>query len=122
MKAIVYLLGFAWIAVGAYAVLYTDTCLVYFQRLLTRTNRIWLAMIPAVAGLLLLLGASSTTHSGIIVLIGVLGIVKGALIYFNPVNIFETAKGWMETLSDQGCRLTGIVALVLGTVVISWIQ
>ncbi len=55
-------------------------------------------------------------------LIGVLGIVKGVLIYFNPGGLFEISKDWVETFSDQGYRLVGIIALVLGTVVISWIQ
>ena len=122
MKYIVYLLGFAWIAAGAFAILYTDNYKAYVKKLSNQTNRIWLAMIPIVLGLLLLLGASSTTHPGFIALIGFLGVVKGFLIYFNPSNLFEKSINWLDTLSDQGCRLVGIIALVLGTVVISWIQ
>ena len=122
MKIIIYLLGFAWIAAGAFAILYTDDYKAYFQSLLTRMNRTWLALIPAAAGLLLILAASSTSHRGVILLIGVLGIVKGILIYFNPAGLFETTANWMKTLSPQGYRLVGIIALVLGTVVISWIQ
>lgn len=122
MKYMIYLLGFAWIAAGAFAILYTDDYKAFFQGLLTRMNRIWLALIPAVVGLLLLLSASSATHSGVIRLIGILGIAKGVLIYFNPANLFEISKGWMDNMSAQGYRLVGIIALVLGTVVISWIQ
>jgi uncharacterized protein YjeT (DUF2065 family) len=79
-------------------------------------------VIPAVFGLLLLLAAATTTHAWFIGLIGVLGIAKGVLIYFNPAGLFELSKNWLEGLSDQGYRLVGIIALVLGTVVISWIQ
>ena len=122
MKYIVYLLGFLWIAVGAIAILYTDDYQAYFKGLMTRLDRKMLAVIPAAFGLLLLFAASSTTHSGIIGLIGVLGIVKGVLIFFNPGGLFEISKDWLDTLSGQGYRLVGIIALVLGTVVISWIQ
>lgn len=122
MKYIIYLLGFLWIAAGAIAILYTDDYKAYFKGLMTRLDRKMLAIIPAVFGLLLLFAASSTTHSGFIRLIGILGIVKGVLIYFNPGGLFEISRDWMETLSDQGYRLVGIIALVLGTVVISWIQ
>ncbi|MBC2713662.1 MAG: hypothetical protein HGJ94_22530 [Desulfosarcina sp.] len=122
MKYIVYLLGFLWIAAGAIAILYTDDYKVFIKGLLTQLKRLWLAMIPAVFGLLLLFAASSTTHSWFIGLIGILAIAKGLLIYFNPGGIFETSKSWLDTLSDQGYRLVGIIALVLGTVVISWIQ
>ena len=122
MKYIVYLLGFLWIAAGAIAILYTDDYKGFLKGLLTRLDRMYLAMIPAIFGLLLLFAASSTTHSGFIRLIGVLGIVKGVLIYFNPGGLFQISKDWLDTLSGQGYRLVGIIALVLGTVVISWIQ
>jgi uncharacterized protein YjeT (DUF2065 family) len=122
MKYIIYVLGFAWIAAGAFAILYSDMYRAYVQRLMNQTNRTWLAMIPAVMGMLLLLSASSIAHSGFIALIGGLAIVKGLLIYFNPAGLFQTTGDWLKNLSDQGYRLIGIIALVLGTVVISWIQ
>ena len=122
MKYVVYLLGFVWIAAGAFAILYTEDYKAYFKGLLTRLAPKRLAIIPAVIGLLLLLAASSTGHSWFIGVIGTLGIIKGALIYFNPGGLFETSKNWLNTLSDQGYRLVGIISLVLGTVVISWIQ
>jgi len=122
MKVVVYLLGFLWVAAGAVAILYTDDYKAYLKGLLEKLNRLYLALIPAVFGLLLLFAASATTHGWFIGLIGVIGIVKGVLIYFNPGGLYEKSKQWLFGLSDQGCRLIGIIALVLGTVVISWIQ
>lgn len=122
MKYVVYLLGFVWIAAGAFAILYTEDYKAYFKGLLTKLAPKRLAIIPSVIGLLLLLAASSTGHSWFIGVIGILGIIKGALIYFNPGGLFDMSKNWLNTLSDQGYRLVGIIALVLGTVVISWIQ
>ncbi len=122
MKYIVYLLGFLWIAAGTIAILYTEDYKDFFKGVLVRLDRMILAIIPAVFGLLLLIAASSTSHSGLIGLIGVLGIIKGALIYLNPGGLFELSKNWLDALSDQGYRLVGIIALILGTVVISWIQ
>ncbi len=122
MRYIVYLLGFLWIAAGAIVILYPDDYKAFVKGLLARLDRIYLALIPAVFGLLLLFAASSTTHSWFIGTIGILGIAKGVMIYFNPGDLFETSKTWLDTLSDQGYRLMGIMALVLGTVVISWIR
>lgn len=122
MKVVVYLVGFLWIAAGTTAILYTRDYKAFFSGLLTRLERIWLALIPAVVGLLLLLAASATTHCWFIGILGALGIAKGVLIYFNPGGIFETGKDWLNTMSEQGYRLVGIVALVLGTVIISWIR
>ncbi|BBO84158.1 hypothetical protein [Desulfosarcina ovata] len=122
MKFVVYLLGFAWVAAGAIAILYTEDYKAYLKSVLTRLDRIWLALVPAVVGLLLLIGAASTSHVGFVGLIGVLGIVKGVLIYFNPRGLFETSQAWLDNLNDQGYRLMGILALIFGTVVISWIK
>jgi uncharacterized protein YjeT (DUF2065 family) len=122
MKYVIYLLGFTWIAAGAFAILYTEDYKAYVTRLLDQPRRIWLATLPTVLGVLLIVGASSTTHVGLISLIGILGIAKGLLIYFNPANLYEKSIDWLNNWSDQGYRLVGIIALVLGTVVISWIQ
>jgi uncharacterized protein YjeT (DUF2065 family) len=115
-------LGLSWIAAGAIVILYTDESKTYFTGLVARLERLWLAMIPAGFGLLLLIAAPSTTHSGFIGIIGFLGILKGFLVYFNPGDFLETGKTWLNTLSGQGYRLIGIISLVLGTVVISWIR
>jgi uncharacterized protein YjeT (DUF2065 family) len=122
MSVVMYVVGFLWIAGGTFAILYTDDYKALFTGLVTRLGRLWLAMVPAGFGLLLLIAASSTTHSGFIGVIAFLAILKGFLIYFNPGGILETGKMWLEKLSDQGYRLGGIVALVLGTVVLSWIR
>ena len=47
MKYIVYLLGFLWIAAGAIAILYTDDYKAYIKGLMTRLDRMVLALIPA---------------------------------------------------------------------------
>jgi uncharacterized protein YjeT (DUF2065 family) len=122
MKYVVYLLGFLWIAAGTVAILYTDDFKAYLRGLTNRLDRGILAIIPSGVGLLLLIAASSTSHGWFLGLIGILGIVKGLLIYFNPAGLFDLSKNWLETLADQGYRLVGIIALVLGTVVISWIR
>lgn len=122
MKFIVYLLGFLWIAAGAFAILYTDDYKAYLKGLMTRLDHRILALIPAAFGLLLLIAASSTNHGWFVGLIGILGIVKGILIYFNPGGLFDLSKNWLDTLTHQGYRLMGIIALILGTVVISWIK
>lgn len=122
MKIIVYALGFAWVAAGAFAILYTDNYRQYVNRLSNPGHRTGLALIAATIGLLLILCASSTAHAGLIAFIGVLGIIKGLLIYFNPAAFYESSVRWLNSLSDQGYRLVGIIALVLGTVIISWIR
>lgn len=122
MEFVVYILGFIWIAAGTVAILYTDQYRVFLKKWIAGINRIWLALVPAVIGLLLVLGASSTAHRGFISVIGVLAIVKGILIYVNPKQLFEASLAWLERLSDQGYRLMGILILVLGTIVLSWIK
>lgn len=122
MKFIIYILGFLWIAAGAVAILYTNDFKGIIKGMTEKMDKKWLALIPSVFGLLLLVAAPSTNYGWFVGLIGILGIVKGVLIYFNPAGLFDLSKTWLDTLTDQGYRLIGIIALILGTVVISWIK
>jgi hypothetical protein len=122
MKYIVYLLGFLWIAAGAAAILYTDEYKATIRRFISQTKRLYLALIPAVFGLLLLIAAPSTNYAWFIGLIGILGIAKGVVIYLDPAGLFARSQAWLESLSEQGYRLMGIIAMILGTVIISWIK
>jgi uncharacterized protein YjeT (DUF2065 family) len=122
MKLVVYFFGLAWIAAGTVAILYTDTYRTWLRKWVTGINRVWLSLAPAIVGLLLVLAASSTAHRGFVSLIGILAILKGIFIYFNPLKLFEASLNWFVGVSEQGIRLVGILILVLGTVVLSWIQ
>ena len=121
MKWFIYLFSILWIASGSYLILYTDQYRELLVKLVDRMGRVPMAVTAAVIGLLLVLSARGSMNAGVIVVIGILAIAKGVVFYVNPNQIFEkTLRWWLEEAADQLYRLAGIIALILGTALLSW--
>ena len=122
MKWFIVLVSIAWIASGGFLILYTDRCRNLLALSGERVGRVPLAATAALIGLLLLLSARSTVNAGVVVLLGLIALAKGGLFFWNPGRLFDkTLQWWLEHATDQIYRLAGIIILVLGTALISWI-
>lgn len=122
MKYVLYLLGFSWIAIGSFAILYTDDFKAWMQRLVTNMDKKLLSALPGVFGVLLIISASSSGHTWFVAVLGVLGIGKAVFIYTNPGQMYDKVITWyLDAVSEQAIRLSGIVGLILGTVIVSWV-
>ncbi len=122
MKYVVYVLGLMWIAAGSCLILYTESSKEWAKRLFTQMDPKKLALLPGVFGLLLIISSGSTGHAVFVGVIGILSLAKALLIFFNPGGLYSSIVGrYPENISDQAHRLSGIIGLILGTVIISWI-
>lgn len=91
-------------------------------KVIEQVGRVPMAVTAAVVGVLLLLSARGSQNSTVIIILGLLAIAKGALFFWNPNRIFEsTRQWWLEKAADQTYRLAGMIVLVLGTALISWV-
>jgi len=121
MKWFIYLFSIAWIASGGFLILYTDRYREVMGKVTGRMGRVPMAVTAAVIGLLLVLSARGSLNAGVIVVIGILAMAKGVVFFLNPNRIFEkTLRWWLEDAADQTYRLAGIIALILGTALLSW--
>ena len=122
MAWFLYLISALWIAMGSCAILYTDATRGLLKQFIMTTNNKVLSALPLVTGLLLIISASSSIHPWLVGFFGLLGLLKGAFIFTNPHGRYDTAARWiLESVTDQGHRLFGTIAVILGTAVISWI-
>jgi len=122
MKWILYAISLIWVTYGACAILYTSETRNAFQSMFKGIDHKILAVLLAVASILLILAASASRNAWFVRLIGILGFVKGVFIFTNPNNLNDRVLDWfVESMSDQGLRLHGIIAIILGTAVLSWI-
>jgi uncharacterized protein YjeT (DUF2065 family) len=122
MKVVLYLISLLWIAAGCYYILYTNATRDWIKQMLAKVPTKLFALFPVVVGLLLILAAPASSKVWFIRLLGALGVAKGAIAFFNPNGWWDKALDWYLTnLSDQTMRLYGIIALILGTVIFSWI-
>ena len=122
MAWFLYLLGAAWISIGSCAILYTTETRDAFNTILSNTNRKVLSAVPFAAGLLLLVSASACTYPWLIRLFGIMGLLKGVFIYVNPNDLYTKTIQWhQQSATEQVYRLFGIITIILGTAVLSWI-
>jgi hypothetical protein len=122
MKAIVYLLGFGHIAICSCWVLYTretvDTLKGWFQTYPLK----YLSAIPAVFGFLFLVSASATAHPWVFRIIALLAFCEAVLAFTDPKKIYSRMLDWyFENVSDQTNRLFGVIGIIFGTAILTWI-
>jgi hypothetical protein len=122
MKWFIILFSIAWIACGGFLILYTDRCRSYAAKGIERLGRVPMASAAMLIGVLLLLSARGSLNPAVIVVLGLLAIGKGGLFFWNPNRLFEkTCQWWLDQADDRTYRLAGIITLVLGTALISWV-
>ena len=122
MKWVLYVISMMWIIFGSFAILYTTRQRDMLKGLLENAHLKIIAIFPFTAGVLLLLASSASHYPWFIRLIAMLAIVKGAFIFSNPNRTADKLNNWyLNAASDQTCRLFGIIAILLGSAVFSWI-
>ena len=122
MSWFLYLISIAWISIGSCAILYTGDSRNTLKRSLSAMNRKVLSVLPLAFGVLMIVAASDSLHPWLIRILGLLGLIKGVFIIANPMALYEKSVQWfLESVSDQAYRLTGILTIILGTAILSWI-
>ena len=122
MKWILYLISILWIVFGSCAVLYTTGTRDTMKNLLKSFNLKIIACIPLITGILMVFAATASHYPWLIRLVGLLAVIKGVFIILNPSKMVDKINQWyVNTASDQSYRLSGIIFIILGTAVLSWI-
>lgn len=122
MKWFLYLISFSWIASGSCFILYTIQCRELLNNVLTKSYEKIIAASAIIIGLLLIISAFQAQGFWFIVFLGIIAICKGFFVIFNPKKSFDNIRNWyLNTASDQTYRLFGIILIVTGTVMITWI-
>jgi hypothetical protein len=122
MKEFLYAITLLWIIVGACFILYTPETRRISEKILKALDRRFLALVPAVVGILLIVAATQTRNVWFVRFLGVIALAKGGFVFFNPKELYDELSRWyLESASDQTYRFFGIVSLILATAVMSWI-
>jgi len=122
MNVFLYAISFLFIAIGCCTILYTDEARDFLKRLFNKIDRKFLSVFEAIMGILLLVSATASHHSWFIRLIGLMAIIEAGVIFLVPKNLYDELINWyVNSLSDQAYRLFGILSLILGIAMLSWV-
>ena len=122
MKWILYAMSVLWIGFGSFAILYTAMTREKVSNLIANTDPRILSALPIIGGILLIVAASAGTHAWFIRFLGLIALLKGALIILNPQDLWARTRQWYQDVSDQAFRLSGIIFVILGTAMMSWVM
>jgi len=121
MKIILYAFSLIYIAAGVCMILYSDETRNVFKRLVQMGLKA-MSVIAAVMGLLLIFAASASHYPWFLRIIGLFALAEGVLLFINPQDIMGKIYDWfLEQASEQTFRATGIITVIFGTALISWI-
>ena len=122
MNWILYIISILWIVFGSCAILYTTSTRRAFKGVVEGFDLKIIAVLPALTGLLLLVAGSASHYPWFVRLIGLLAIIKGIVIALNPNKMVTAANGWfVRDATDQSYRFIGILFVIIGTALLSWI-
>jgi uncharacterized protein YjeT (DUF2065 family) len=122
VKIFLYAISFFCIAVGSCTILYTRETRHFVKRFFNEVNRKILSVFEAAMGVLLLVSAAGSHHPWFIRFIGFLAIVEGAAIFLLPKYLYdELIKWYTDSASDQTYRLFGILSLIFGSAMLTWV-
>lgn len=122
MKWFLYAVSIIWVAIGCCTILYVNESRNVLRNIFNKIDRKILSTFEAIMGILLVVSATASHHSWLIRLIGFMAVIEGVIIFFIPKNLYDELIDWyLNSASDQTYRLFGIISIILGTAVLSWI-
>ena len=119
---ILYAISLIWVAMGSCMILYTAECRQLTKQLMNGLDQKIISIFPVIIGVMLIASMAASQNRWFIVVLGILALLKGTFVFMNPQGLYDRLAHWyVETASDQTYRLFGILAIILGTTVMSWI-
>ncbi len=123
MAWVLYIVSLVWVALGSCAILYTTAVRNMSDQWLLGMDRRVVAVFLVIIGVLMIISMTASQNRWLIALLGGLALLKGGFIFLNPKDVYGKFTGWfIKSASDQTYRFFGIMAIILGTVVLSWIS
>ena len=123
MNPILLIISILWIAAGTALIIYTDGTRAFWRRMLDRTNRRWLAVLPAVVGIVLVVsGFYYPEMFWLALILGLLALLKAIFFVFGPSRWADPLfDWWLNKAGDGTLRMYGMLVFILGSVLLSYL-
>lgn len=123
MKWILFAIAIFWIALGTWANLYPVQVHERLRRLIEKINPRWVAIVAFAVGIVLMIAAPESRQGvGFIRLLGLFAMAKAVVIAVLSKERYQRLSSWwFDPVREQSWRVWGLVLLILGVVVLSWL-
>lgn len=123
MKWILFAIALIWIVLGTWANLYpvqvNERLRSFFERIAPR----WAAVVGLAVGILLLIAAPASRQGvGFVRLLGLIAILKAVVfVIMSKERYKRLLDWWFAPIREHSWRVWGLLMLVLGVVMLSWL-
>jgi len=122
MKWFLYAISLIYVSVGCCSILYTNETKNYVRRIFNNIDQKILSALPFTLGFLFIISAPATHIPWLFRVIGLMAVFEGVVFFLIPKDLYDKFMNWyLNYLSDQTYRLSGILGIILGTAFLSWI-
>jgi uncharacterized protein YjeT (DUF2065 family) len=122
MRWFLYAISLFYIAFGCCSILYTNETQKFVRSIFNNIDQKILSALPFVLGNLFILSAPATRIPWLIRVIGLMAFIEGVVFFLIPKDLYDKFMDWyLNSLSDQTYRLSGILGIILGIAFLSWI-
>ena len=122
MKWFLCFMSIYFIIAGVTFIFYTDWAKRLFRKMSSGFNFRWFFPLPLIIGILFILSRDLTRHPWLILTLGILAMGKGIYLLLSPKKYIDTIiNWWINDVQDITYRFCGIVILILGITIFSWI-
>jgi len=124
MKIFLYVISLLWIAVGTLFIIHTHKSREFYGKLLYQRNPRLLAILPLAFGIVFVVAAFYYKEMfGLIFILGVIGILKGAYLILGPADqINRIMEWWYKEAGEGTIRLFGLIVFILGCAIFSYLM
>ena len=122
MKWFLYAISLVYISIGCCSILYTNETKNIVKSIFNNVDQKILLAIPFILGILFILSASATRIPWLIRAIGLMAVIEGVVFFIIPKDLYDKFIDWyLNSLSDQTYRLSGILGIIIWIAILSWI-
>ncbi len=122
MKWFLYAISLVYISIGCCYILYINETKNFMRSIFNSIDQKILSAFPFIFGILFIFSASATRIPWFIRLIGLIAVIEGVVFFLIPKDWYDKFMDWyLNSLSDQIYRLSGILSIILGIAFLSWI-
>ena len=122
MKWILYAISLFYISIGCCSILYTNETKKFVRSIFINIDQKILSVLPFIFGILFIFSASATRIPWLFRLIGLMAVIEGMVFFLIPKDLYDKFMDWyLNSLSVQTYRLSGILGIIFGAAILSWI-
>ncbi|MDO9528401.1 MAG: hypothetical protein Q7J27_04485 [Syntrophales bacterium] len=123
MKILLGVIAVLWIVEATFLIIYTEGTRKFLKKVVLKMNMKIMAVLALIFGLIFIVGAFYFKEMfWLVFILGMIAIIKGVYLFVAPPNqVKALLEWWFHKASGETIRAMGLIAIILGTAILSYL-